>query len=344
MKIKKSIRILTFHSAFSYGAVLQSFALWKYLDNIYSDVKIVNFRPPNFSLNFSWKNPRIWLKCFQFRFRNKIKKTDLYCATSLRNNCPKCDTFIIGSDQVWNPRITNEFQDIYFGDFIPENINKISYASSFGINDFLKGELENIKKYIHGFRAISVREKQGINVIRNILHQEAECVLDPTFLIDDYSQYVKFGKENKELCLFILDNKSQKPFELAKTIAGKLNLKPKILNKNKPLTGFKTIPMPTIVRFLKEIHNSKFIITNSFHGLVFSIIFNKNFIFVATDNSKISRPLNLLNTLGIEDRLFYSYEDAMDSDLVYCKINYSSINMRLAALKDKSIQFLLKNI
>lgn len=340
-KISRVIRILTFHSAYSYGAVLQTYALYKFLSNRYTDVKVIDFRPSYFTLRWVWNKPKTWLLCFQFRFRKmEIKYTKEISEGDLRMSAPTADTYVIGSDQVWNPDITKSVQDIYFGDFIPQSIKKISYAASFGRTSFTDSEIEKIRSLIHDFEAISVREESAVVLCRQILDKDSECVLDPTFLLDDYTHLFHGKKVKKELGIFVLNNNSNEIFDTALLIARKLSLKPKIINKNRPLKDFKIIPYPSIPRFLKEIYNSRFIITNSFHGLAFSIIFNKQFAFVSTDSKNETRAQNILEKLGLTNRLFYSYEALAQSNIWDDVIDYNIVNAQLAKLRKQSVSFL----
>ena len=344
-KIDKVVRILTFHSAYSYGAVLQTYALYKYLSDHYTDVRVVDFRPDYFTLRPMWNRPKTWVLCFRFCFRrNKIKYTKKISAEELRHKTPLADVYIIGSDQVWNPSITQSVQDIYFGDFIPKSINKVSYAASFGRMNFSQEEIGNIKRFIHDFKAVSVREESAVELCDQVLGIKAKCVLDPTFLIEDYTPLFHAGKIKNELAIFVLNNDSNEVFNSVSTIAEKMSLKPKVINKNKPLKGFKTIAFPSIPCFLKEIYNSRFVVTNSFHGLVFSIIFNKQFVFVSTNPQNVTRAKNILEKLNLMDRLFYSYEDLVQSSVWENSIDYNKVNSYLVELRHQSIRFLKENI
>ena len=340
------IRILTFHSAYSYGAVLQCYALFTYLKTKYADVKVIDFRPPTFSLRPSLKNPKSVILSYKFnRFKNEIAFTKNVTAQTLRTTPPDADIYIIGSDQVWNPYITKEFQDIYFGDFIPSNKTKITYAASFGLDSFPSDVINNMRKYVHNFNAVSVRESSGIKLCKDYFDIEAECIIDPVFLLDS-KDFIKSDnvRVKDELALFMLDNDSNECFDFAKDISQQLSLKPKIINKNKPVCRMKIIPMPSIHRFLKEIYRSKFIVTNSFHGLAFSIIFNKDFLFISTKKQKAPRAVSLLSKLGLLDRLFYDYNSAITSKIYKKSINYSDVNNRLNILKAKAYAFLDSSI
>lgn len=338
------IAILTFHSAYSYGAVLQTFALYTFLKNKYDDVKVIDFRPEYFSIRFNVSNPKSCIASFLFGlFKRRIAFTRQYSAEELRSIPPEADVYVIGSDQVWNPSITKGVKDIYFGDFISDDKTKVAYAASFGRTEFTKDEISDFKRYIHGFKAISCREESGVNICSRVLGEDVQCVLDPTFLIENWSEIFKLKSTRKELCLFVLNNSANDCFEFARIVANELLLKPKVLNKNKKVCGFKIIRMPSVVRFLSEIYSSQFSITNSFHGLVFSILFEKDFIYVCNDD-KGTRALNLLKKLGLEDRFFNSYDAALESRIWMKKIDYSAVNIKKEALRNKSIEFLTSNI
>lgn len=343
--INKSIRILTFHSAYSYGAVLQTYALYSFLKKHYTDVKVVDFRPDYFTLKWTWYRPQSWLKYASFQYKKPpIEYTNIVTVDELRHFVPSADTYIIGSDQVWNPNITKSVQDIYFGDFIPKEIKKISYAASFGRTEFSQAEIQQMKSLIHDFNAVSVREESAVGFLHKEFNINAQCVLDPTFLIDDYTNLFHVDNAKDELAFFILNNNSNEVFEIGSSIAKIMKLKPKIINRNKPVKGFKTIMFPSIPKFLKEIYNSRFVITNSYHGLAFSIIFNKQFVYVSTNPQNVTRAQNILEKLHLNNRLFNSYKDIITSHIWEETINYKDVNKTLTNLRQDSIHFLMKNI
>lgn len=110
----KKIRILTFHSAYSYGAVLQTYGLYTFLKKKFGDVRVVDFRCPHFSMTFNWKIIKSWLTYPKFAaFKRKIKFTGKVGAEELRNSGIDADILIVGSDQVWNQNITMDYADIY---------------------------------------------------------------------------------------------------------------------------------------------------------------------------------------------------------------------------------------
>lgn len=338
------ILILTFHSAFNYGAMLQCYALYTYLKKQFSNIEVIDFRPEEFSVKFNILRPTTWIKKYiSNTFLSKIQFSKRYNAKQIRENPPVADVYIIGSDQVWNPEITGNNQDIYFGDFIKTGKKKIAYAASFGRTKFSAKEITDMKKFIHDYSAISVREESGVELCKEIGYN-AQCVLDPVFLLNATDYINKKLKIKNDLGLFMLNNNTNDCFIFAKKVAADLGLKPKIINKSKVVPGFKIIPYPTVNRFLSEMASSKFIITNSFHGLAFSIIFRKSFIFISTDHRKNTRAISLLNKLGLEYRMYDDYSHAQKDKIWEIPIDYSLIDNRITQLKQESTTFLNSNV
>lgn len=338
------ILILTFHSAFNYGAMLQCYALYTYLKKQFSNIEVIDFRPEEFSVKFNILRPTTWIKKYiSNTFLSKIQFTKRYDAKQIRENPPIADVYIIGSDQVWNPEITKNNQDIYFGDFIEIGRKKIAYAASFGQTRFSTKEIYDMKNLIHDYSAISVREESGVELCKEIGYH-AQCVLDPVFLLNATDYINKKLKIKNDLGLFMLNNNTDDCFIFAKKVADDLGLKPKIINKGRVVRGFKIIPFPTVNRFLTEMASSKFIVTNSFHGLAFSIIFRKSFIFISTDHKKNTRAISLLNKLGLEHRMYNDYLQAQKDKIWKNPIDYSSIDNKITQLKQESAAFLNTNI
>ena len=205
----KTIAILTFHSAKSYGAVLQTFALNTYLRSQGYNVRIINLRPPAITSFYACR-PKSWLEAFIFGiferkyfncFPGVYRKVD-----ELKISPPIADYYIVGSDQVWNPEITKEYQLHYFFDFVPEGNRLISYAASFG-KETIKIDNKNkiiIKELLNKFHAISMRESSGVKICKELYEVDAEETVDPTFLISDYSEITGSVQEKNQIVCFKL--------------------------------------------------------------------------------------------------------------------------------------------
>ena len=253
------------------------------------------------------------------------------------------DAFIVGSDQVWRPLYNWGEIEKMFLSFIPKEkkIKRISYAASFGNNEweFTDEQTETCKELLSRFDAVSVREIDGIELCRKYLKREdAVWVLDPTLLLDrnDYENLCKNVPclEENTLCAYILDLNDDIEHKL-KTIADKKKLKLKIVSADNNCTL-------TVPEWLAMFRDAKCIITDSFHGTVFSIIFNKEFYSIANIERGGSRFTSLLSQFDLISRLYTSINEiSLVEDTI---INWDTINSKRDELKEFSINFLISSL
>lgn len=228
--------------------------------------------------------------------------------------------FACGSDQVWNP------MDKKYGynNFAMFTKNKITMAPSFGVDVFPQNRVKEFNTYLNSFDYLSAREKSGVEIIKNISGKTAECVIDPTLMLskDEWISLQKkphFIKDDNYILVYCLGNNnfSKEISEFSK----KENLKIiDIMNyKNK---GYCIGPS----EFIYLVNNAKYIITDSFHGSIFSLLFEKKFaIFERKDkfDSMNTRIENLIELFMINDRLLkpnYNLENILNSEIDYKKI------------------------
>lgn len=263
------------------------------------------------------------------------------------------DTVVVGSDQTWRPRYSPCITD-YFLDFLVDNesINKIAYACSFGTSnwEFNKKQQQQCKKLIPYFNAISVREKTGINLCRKYLNTEAQLVLDPTLLLkkQDYIKLIenKFGNNTpavQGVFNYILDDNKEK-FQLVESIANYLNVSSFRTQPNKklPVSDKKNLEdykYPSIEAWLNSFYSADYIITDSFHGTVLSIIFEKPFITLVNKDRGAARFESLLSLLGLEHRMLYDL-NKFEISMLEDDIDYYTVNLKLDLLRKLSTDFL----
>ncbi len=196
------IKILTFQYANNYGAILQCYALARILRGFGHEVEILDVLPVK-------KNKSIKTQISQFilsrpfkTFKRKYLPPFTRSFSSFRElqlMAPPADCYIVGSDQVWNPQITQENLAIYFLDFLPEKTIRLSYAASFGLDKWpLPLRETEISTALAQFRSISVREKSAIQICRETFHTDAVQVLDPTLLLRDYDHLLPASKTRKK--------------------------------------------------------------------------------------------------------------------------------------------------
>lgn len=330
MKEKMKIGVITWFKYENYGTVLQALAFQKYLKNKEVDVELINFELNNNEVKS--KNIKIDILkrivskiiCkynkykYKSLFENKSKKfkdiINKNCRVSkVINNkneyikkCNEYDIIFFGSDQIWNP---NWYHPFYYANYNEIKTKLVSYAPSFGVSE-LTDNIENIKRAISRFSYISVREEEGKQIIKKLNGKEVPIVCDPTLLlsceewtkmeektVNNYNDYI--------LCYMLSDNSNH--WKAIKKLAKKEKKKLVII----PIGGVSYIQSKYIVRdcsignFLYLIKNADYIVTDSFHGTVFSILYNKNFFTFERHNpknkmSQNSRIHNLLNIAGAE--------------------------------------------
>lgn len=264
------------------------------------------------------------------------------------------DAIVVGSDQVWRPLFSDVYT--YFLGFIEsKHIRKVAYAASLGVDnwEFSESQTEMAKQLVKDFHVVSVREKSGIDLCERFLNIEAIHVLDPTLLLEKHYYEKLVGldfdsvrqyKERNELMIYMLDYNEEKE-NLVNFIAYKENLTPYFsnnINTEKNNLPAKKRIVPSVESWIEGFMKSKFVVTDSFHGTVFSIIFNKPFIVYANTQRGGSRFISLLEMFNLEDRLVTSLTDLKNKTLK--PIDWNEVNSIVDNEKSKSIAFLKNSL
>jgi hypothetical protein len=262
----------------------------------------------------------------------------------------KFEAFICGSDQVWRPKYSPVLENHFLG-FLDKKstVKRIAYAASFGVDNWEFSEKQTVScSELAGlFNAISVREDSGINLCEKYLKVKAEQVLDPTMLITKEKYVGLVEKENLvpfsgKLFNYVLDITPEKS-KFIEIVAERLGLVAfsstaksfRDLGKKR----LKECIFPPVTQWIRGFMDAEFVITDSFHGTVFSIIFNKNFIAVGNATRGMTRFTSLLKTFGLEERLILEInEHALQ--IADSPIDFKKVNEILETERDKSITFL----
>lgn len=221
------------------------------------------------------------------------------------------DAIVVGSDQIWRPKYFSQIEHAYLDFTEGWNIKRVAYATSFGTDEweYNKRQTKTCSQLIKKFDVVSVREKSGVDLCRDHLTVKAVHVLDPTMLLDD-NDYIKLFKEANtpkskgNLLCYILDETLEKT-ELIERIAKERRLTPfrvnsKVENHNAPLAER---VQPSVEQWLRGFYDAEYVITDSFHACVFSILFNKPFTVIGNDARGMSRFDSLLNSFGLKERM-----------------------------------------
>ncbi|RLT80081.1 polysaccharide pyruvyl transferase family protein [Bacteroides acidifaciens] len=291
-----------------------------------------------------------------YKFINKhIIPYSNYCYSTeeLRNEVERLqlDAIIVGSDQVWRPHYS-PCQPNYFLDFLPldSRIKRISYAASFGGDDWLfSPELTaQCSKLLKRFDAVSVREQSAIGLCKKYFNVDAVQVLDPTMLLESVDYKVIIGscsKDRGSLFCYILDRTEEKN-NIIKKIAERVGKKPfesmpELPDEVYNLYGkIDKCIYPPVEDWVSAFMEADMVVTDSFHGTVFSIIFNKPFWVVGNESRGMARFQSLLSMYGLEDRLI-TVKSLQEIDF-NTTIKWDSVNEKRRMLQVKSKEFITK--
>lgn len=364
------IGIITYHRAENYGAILQAFALRTYLQGLGHDVSFVDYWPDyhvNYFKIFSWDRfkkaswkgkiecllgttvwlcPRIRrskrLQCFiherlgvtgRPRYNENTKATGHY------------DVAVYGSDQIWRKQNMGGvgFDDWYFGS---ENVvadKKIVYAGSMGTVKTTEKDDAYVKKMMQNFAHISVREADLGQYLRK-LGVQSEQVIDPVFLLSKEEwEAVAVNKQKKEkyILFYNLLNKPES-VRFAEKLSKETGLPIKELNKKMSFNhiGKRYISGASLEEFLRLVHDAEYVVSNSFHGIAFSLIFQKQFYAVGM-GEKANRVLSLLENVGVTERYV---TDGISPHAIERPVEYKRIESKMETIIKCSKDFLTKAI
>ena len=263
---------------------------------------------------------------------------------SLYNDCDEYDAYIVGSDQVWNPG-TGMNLEPFFLTFAPDNKTKISYASSFGVSSLPKQYEGKFNELLNNLNYISVREKEGAEIVKNVANREAHVVLDPTLLLNKAEWNncsSNYSPSPKGYVLIYEVHPSEKIQQLALDYAQKNNL-PVYRVGVRGMFNWETKGVTNLVDigpadFVSLFENADIIFTNSFHGTAFSVNLGKNFYTVLSRaGKKNSRMTSLLSILELDSRIIYQEDDEKIS---YTKYDVSKVQELLQTEREKSVEYL----
>ena len=279
---------------------------------------------------------------------------EVFTEATLKNSVGEYDAFVVGSDQVWNPYM---FTPGYGLGFVPENKLKISYAASIAQPNLTESDIAVMKPYLMRFNSISVREKKGQELLKDDMNLDAEWVLDPTMLLtcDEWSSLITKKVMDKPYIFCYILGAEEDKIEFAKKTAKSLNL---------PL-----VTLPFVTRYLRRhqlkymefgdvqlydvdpagfldlVRNAEYIITDSFHGTAFSILYQKKFIVLDRNASDAefemnSRLLSIVSLFNIEHILISDYSNPSIDN--FRDINYADVDKTLLSMRETSLSFLKK--
>ena len=386
--MEKKVAIVSCYFKHNYGSMLQAYATQKILDNNGIANETINIeKNRDFSngkkryymsqmTNFTFIKSKLGMiklkldkkinkklgknieirdkkyKEFQKNF-NLTKAYETY--EELTKQCENYSNVLVGSDQLWLP--VNVVADYYTLNWVPQNVNKISYATSFGVSTVPNKYKEMYKHFLSRIENLSVREESGVKLVNELASKEAKLVCDPTMLLTK-QEWMGIQKEEPIikgkyiLCYFLGKNIEHRKF--AERLKEKTGCKIVSLNHADEYVKYSDVfadETPYDIgpsEWLNLIRHAEYVCTDSFHGTVFSLINNiKFFTFerYSNKNSKVStnsRIYSLLGIMELENRVLKGAENI--DDVLKLEIDFDKVNKKLEEFRNDSKEFLLKSI
>lgn len=375
--MKLGILTLPLHT--NYGGILQAYALQTVLERQGHDIRIINLPVREvgkkaliitclrrFMANCllrKRKPLRAWPNAHEMEVMNRYtrefvkrrlkvvecEEASLLYDLSVRE---KLAGYVVGSDQVWRPGYTPDLP-AYFLDFLHDKrYKRVAYAASFGVDawEFSPELTRRCAGLVQLFDAVSVREKSGVGLCREHLGKEASWVVDPTLLLDkgDYLRLLPragVGKvrNRSHLMVYMLDKNAEKEDWISKIAENKKLAVHSVCAQAKfwdvGKKGLDACVAPPVEDWISGFSNAEYVITDSFHGTVFAILFHKPFICIVNSSRGAARFTSLLQVLGLEERMF-SENGVFDAGIVDKPIDYDAVDVLLAAEREKAFAFL----
>lgn len=373
MKYMK-IGILTLRLRTNYGGILQNYALQTVLRRLgYEPVTICYSIRDSYISKILSIGKRLFLKVFRKKnilirawlfkrehetitqntrfFVNKyILTTKSVPINEVGKLCANLDVVVVGSDQVWRPKYAKRIEEFFLKSLKRYNIRKIAYAASFGTEnwEYTLKQTKRCARLAKRFDFISVRERSGIELCQEYLNVNAIHLLDPTMLLDkeDYICLVEQEKTkhfSDSLFVYILDRSKEKE-KIVRAVSEELDVNPFSVMPEKHFAdvGAEYIEQcifPPVTDWLRGFVDASFVVTDSFHGMVFSIIFNKPFIVIANEERGLGRFVSLLEMFDLKDRLVFSLQ-TLTSELIRMPIDFVRVNLVKKMEQEKAACFL----
>lgn len=369
-------------SIHNYGSLLQTYAMQHTLDKLGIDNEIILFKSDpikQFYRVFNGSFLSMKMKLYQRKLTCRIKYPQIYEGTIVRDKAfmdfkrdycrftPKTTSrevlnqmgkdyraVVLGSDQVWNP--ANLEMDFYTLNFVPEEKTKVAYAPSFGVSEIPVKQKEATAKYLNRIQYISVRETAGAKIVKDLTGRDVPVVCDPTALLtcEDWNQIrsdKKYVNAKYIFCYFLGANSAHRKFA----------------EEVKKITGYQIVALQHLDEFVKGdlkfgdatpydvgpqdfinlLSNAEIVLTDSFHGTMFSIYYHKKFFTFSRfaegkKESTNSRIVSILSLMGLMDRKLSASED-----VVAClekTIDWESVQGKLDNFRDMSRKWFVDSL
>ncbi len=374
------VAIITLPLHTNYGGILQAYALKKAVESLGHTAEVLD-RKCKLVLPPSWKMPLVYvkrtaqnvvaLKKVREVFRERRIMRELpYVGTHLLRfigtgispreidgfdeiGMGEYDAFIVGSDQVWRPKYFGKIEDAFLAFTRDWPVKRIAYAASFGTEqlEYTYEQLESCSALLHKFDAVSVRESGAVALCDEWFDcEKVSHVLDPVMLLQA-DAYRKIASESSErpakgkLLTYVLDRDMTKDFVIEK-VKGWLScdVHDAFVDERNGVIPVQNRIVPSMEQWLSCFIDAEFVVTDSFHGTLLSILFHKPFISLGNPKRGMSRLLSILEAFGLQDRLIHGIDSEDDGEYYVSGIDWDAVEDKLKSYREDSFEFLRKSL
>lgn len=360
--MEKKIGIITFHLSINYGAVLQCFALQNVISSLGGNVRVIDYHPDfqrraNSIIN---RNPVLnllrkyyvqlreyspkwlpWRLTFNSFIKRRLKLTQRCTYKSIPRDL---DVYVVGSDQMWNYKITGDFHPAFFAQFpFPKDGRKyVSYAVSMEAEELSAEQEMKCGRLIQNFDAISVRESVLKNMIQPLTDKPVAHTIDPVLLAERslWDSFAEVPSKTDKYVLVYQVRYCKEAMDIARDIASQIGASVVELasNMNAPKSP-ETLGVQSPEQYVGWFKNAECVVTTSYHGLVFSMTFNKPFYMIKIGDGWDSRMVSLIEACHLDGRVI-SPEDRP----TFSVPDYDIANSVLSEMRVDSVNFIKNNI
>lgn len=352
---------ITCHNALNHGARLQACALLYFLDKQGHEAEVIDYRPDYMSFAeklFYWPGPSLkeWVKLFVFfgRRRDAIQRnkafdcfSDRYISRTRRvyhnlaelQSCPpRADIYIAGSDQIWNTSFHNGLDAAFYLDFGSFDTKRISYAASFAMPSLVNGSESFIKEHIAAFDSLSVREQSGLHILSSLGYKGA-VVADPVFLLSaaEWDALMECADSTQPYILVYDVMGCNTVRRIAKQIAKQRDCKIYSIGSRRLGYADRNFTQAAPNKFVELVRNARCVVSNSYHGTAFAMIFHKDFFVVDRDDGQNERMHDLLDRCGLQS---HRIDSDFSREQITAHITYDAVDEILRSHIVKSKAFL----
>lgn len=340
------VGILTYHWEDNYGATMQAYATYKAVESLGHTPEFIDLRLPYKPslvrrITFALKRKRF--NTFRKKFFKNLTPTTYWSVAELRDNPPKEDCYLVGSDQTWNPQIAKDLLPAFFLTFGDDKTRRVSYATSIGLNQWEQSPYISdgeIRKAVGKFHDLLLREDSAIKIAKDTFGVDAKQVADPVLLFPKYPELTGDLKPSGEVVTYkLIDDPGF--YEMAGATAQALNLPIRSIGSVRRPKGYRAAYPEKVTDWIKRLATAELVLTDSFHGTVFSLLYHTPFVIYIGDPNRTTRLRSLLTQLGLENRILD--RTATEADMLRVAktpIDWERVDKTLAAMRSDSLALL----